>query len=80
MCGYRTSEPGKRHVGGHCVSQQVVGQDGIGQLQEALEQGPGLRVGIREITAGKALQQHIQLLHAATAVPKQTPRLRIHQN
>ena len=80
MCGYRTDQLGEARVSGLRLPEQIVGQNGIGQLEEAFKERSSVRVGRCEVAARKALEQDIELLHATTAAPQQTPGLRIHQS
>ena len=68
---------GKLGLGGRPLPEQVIHQHRIGKLEKAGKRGPLLGGRCGENTAGEALEQHIQLFHAATTTPQQTASLRV---
>src|SRR6185295_15244913 len=60
---------------GRGIPEQVVGQLGVGQVEKPRERPLFLRGGLLVTLPGEALEQHIQLLHAAAAAPEEPLRL-----
>lgn len=66
-------EAGKDGIGRSGILQQIVCKLGVGQAQQALECAAFVAGELGKIPIERALEQHVELLHATPAVPAQAP-------
>ena len=61
--------------GGRGIAEQVVGELRVGQVEKPRERALFLRRRLFISLPGEALEQHVELLHAAAAAPEEPTRL-----